>query len=499
MNVLKQLTQTIGLYFFVSASIAATPLYSIQLQTKAPAGLREGKSAVAIYKVCNKTKVSHALTWVPIQGVSIETTANDACVPPFTLGSEKCCQLYLKLNGSQIAKHISAGPRICSSYSPSNKKPDLGACSDPNSSQVLNLQRLSQQENTTPWIKGLSAQSPPPANLQKYVDNIHTLAPGLEIIQLRFPAGATNYSFYAELITHLRAIFGKALMINMVPDNSATSYGPWNCIFPHWECVLGKSIHAMNEVNALLTPGLGFNGFSLEQSYVEPQTAEGYENMQACFRPSTSTGTCPAQTKASTNVEFGNVLPSFGGSDIYGPNKLNFAFIQMYNLGKKITEEYRGLISPAPDSFFPPDSAANCLGGAPFPVWVVDIDSPDAYPLPKIPCTHQATHTYNVYTGADTKLVSAYLTYLFTQYPLLAVAIETSGSPTYMSLSGESDMLGGKAWTLDKLQALHAQMMLDFARLKVEYPSLFASGVSPDSLKFAIWNFEDILKNNFPE
>ncbi len=384
-------------------------------------------------------------------------------------------------------------------------------------------------EQPSGWISVLIAQEVPPtapADLQIYVAKILKLAPALEQIHLRFAAGATNYQTYADLITLLRAAYGSTLAIGFHPDNSNSSCSPWGCSQgadncppdpsgcgptdnATWQCILNKSIIAMNTINAIADPtmsGRGFTIFSLEQSSMENVSTgtpscptDWLSAIKATL--SATTGAISGVTLASPAVKFGNVGPSYGGPEIYGTTKLDFGYTQMYNLGKHLTAQFSSLVTSA-KPYFPAYSAASCLPptGA-FPCMVVDVDSNCAYQPPKIPC-FGPKNCPNVYmytdpvsgSGPSPTLASAYVAFLMTQYPPISNTVPLSGSTVYMMFSGEPEFLGSSGWTLDKINAFNQQLNPNFTALKQRAPGLFpAGGTDPATLKYGIWNYASIL------
>ena len=207
----------------------------------------------------------------------------------------------------------------------------------------------------------------------------------------------------------------------------------------------------------------------------------------------------PGVTPAQPPVRFGNVLGSYGGPDLYGPNGYDYTYPQYYNLGKRLTDDAEVLLQGA-SPYFPIASAQACLDGATGSIEVVDVDSNGAYPAPKIPCFDQKL-VQNVYTttsdgssGADPVLASAYVAYLMTQYPPISNTVELGGSEVFITFSGEPAMLGSPGWTLDKINQFQSQLQSNFASLKAQVPSLFPTGgTDPDTIKYAIWNFDQML------
>jgi hypothetical protein len=507
----KQFFMSLGLVMFSTLGFGSKALYSVEQVIPAVSKLPSNRSSSATYRVCNNAPISQTLTTLPITGITPITTTTGACSDPFTLASNACCLLNLRLRGNEINSSIKQGPVVCKTQSKENNAADRFACSQPSYAESFNTQIIPEVANQNSWINVLVAQNAPPTDLQTYVNNIKNLAPSLDQIHLRFDAGATDYQNFTDLIAMLRTAYSDNLLIGFHPDNSNGSYASWGCTSPDWECVLNKSITAMNTINAQADPnqkGLGFNIFSIEQSYVEPQTPDGYATVKACLNPTTASPSaiCPAGVSKARlpYVHYGNVLPSYGASDQYGPTMLDYGYPQYYNLGKRIISTDSALITAA-NPYFPAYSAANCLASpAPaYPYNVVDVDTPGAYAQPKIPCF---SNTPNVYTYTDPPtvdgpspiLASAYLAYLMTQLePILPVTPAIVGATVFITLSGEPDFLGAPGWTLDKISEFNQDLNSNFSRLKTEFPSLFpAGGEAPSSIQYAIWNFEDILNNN---
>ena len=507
----KKIFTSLILFVFSTLGFGAKALYSVEQVIPAASKLPINRSSSATYRVCNRAPIPQTLTTSPIAGITQITTTTGACSDPFTLAPNACCLLNLRLRGNEIGSSIKQGPLVCKTQGNGNNAADRFACSQPSYAHSFNTQIIPEVPNPNSWISILVAQNAPPADLQTYVNNIKHLAPSLEQIHLRFDAGATNYQVFIDLIAMLRTAYSDSLLIGFHPDNSSGSYASWGCTSSDWACVLNKSIEAMNKINATADPnqkGLGFNIFSIEQSYVEPQNPAGYATVKACLNPgkASPTATCPAGVTLASlpYVSYGNVLPSYGASNQYGPTMLDYGYPQYYNLGKHLPSTYSALITAA-TPYFPAYSAASCLASpAPaYPYNVVDVDTPGAYPQPKIPCF---SNTPNVYTytdpptvnGPSPVLASAYLAYLMTQLePILPVTPAVVGATVFITLSGEPDFLGAPGWTLDKIAEFDQDLNNNFARLKTEFPSLFpAGGEAPSSLKYAIWNFEDILNNN---
>ena len=384
-----------------------------------------------------------------------------------------------------------------------------------------------------PWISVLIAEDPPPGPgdaLAAYVQKIQLLAPGLEQIHLRYKPGVTSYQSYAAAIMALRAAYTTPPVFGFHPDNSHGSCSDWGCTTgdcppdplncgptapSNWQCVLSKSIEAMNAINAILdrtTSGARLTIFSLEQSSVEDVSTSGTHPCETNWLAQIkavlggSSTALPGVTAASPPVKFGNVLPSYGGPEIYGAGGYDFGYPQYYNLGKRLIADWCSLVN-AGSPYFPAVSASDCLSSKcdAIPSWmVVDVDSNNAYQVPKIPCFDPLHHAPNVYTyvepggsGPSPVVAAAYVSFLLTQYQPISGTVDLGGSQVFLTFSGEPEFLGAPGWTLDNINAFHANLMNNFTTLKQLQPGLFpaSGGADPTTLKFAIWNFDEILQS----
>ena len=372
-------------------------------------------------------------------------------------------------------------------------------------------------EAPSTWVSVLIAENAPPAihdDQVTYVEKIVKLAPNLEQIHLRSKnQTALSNQQFANLISLLRDKYGSTLEIGFHPDNSKTSCELWGCgsddctSTASWQCVLNESIILMNTINDIVqkSGNTGFTIFSIEQSYIE-DVANSLAEIKHCLSGSASA--LPNVTPASPAVKFGNVLPSYGSSEIYGSDGYDYGYPQYYNLGKHLTDDACVLLQKqgSDSPYFPDYSAANCLQ-SPCPatsghIFVIDVDTEGAYSDPKIPCLNN-TNIQNAYNtlsggtaGANPTLASACLAYLMTQYPPITGTVALNGAEVFITLSGEPSFLGGSGWTLDSINNFHNQLNTNFSTLKTLVPSLFPSGgTDPSALKYAIWNYDDILNN----
>lgn len=377
------------------------------------------------------------------------------------------------------------------------------------------------------WIAVLIAQYAPPSDLQTYVAKIKKLAPGLEQIHLRIPPTITPESHpaaqeFVELIGLLRAAYGASLEIGFHPDNSRTSCNQWATPLcsdtvcggtpPEsvWTCVLDASIRTMNAMNALCAaespPLVGFEIFSIEQSYVE-DVGSYLTPINNCLAG--DAGALPGVTPAAPAVKFGNVLGNHGGPDVYGPDGYDYGYPQMYNKGEWLvqSDEVTNLVT---DGYFPTLSTP-CFPNADPSTQFHVVDNNVCGPYrPNIPCfeTCPATPQRNIFNtdpatgspGASPDLAASYLAYMMTQRAPISGAVALNGSKVYIAFSGEGTeefpFFGTDGWTLDLIAGFKATLDTKFGNLQQDAPSLFPSGgADPTTLKYAIWQFQPILNN----
>lgn len=467
-----------------------------------------------------------------IPGVTLITTTTDACPSPITLPGGGSCILNLRFNGPQMASSIIGGPvihQVTSTNTPSSYR-----VFQPNQADSFAIKKVAAADlSQNAWIGVLLAQYGHPEDLQTYVNQIYKLAPQAEQIHPRVtpiknptvgpastPAYLPIYQTYADLIAELRTAYAAVpnFQVGFHVDNSKGSETDWGCVKDDWHCVLNNSIIVLNNINALADPkktGQGFNIFSIEQSYLEPVDPPSLEAVKACLNPPLAApdAKCPVETIASPVVTYGEVLPSYGNQSIYGPTKLDYGYPQYYNLVESISEAHGNvLITTQADSYFPPDSAANCIGDAAFPYNVIDANLsrasiPDKPPIPPlIPCftpnvqpppyPFPANDVFTYQSLANPVLAGAYDAYLVTQLPPISKTIETHGSTVYITFSGEPQFLGSTGWTLEKINAFNTQLNSNFTTLNTLIPGIIPPDVETKKIKYAIWNYDQILTNN---
>lgn len=506
---------------------AGQPLFKLVAVQKPPANIASNASASAVYSVTNNTRTTLKLAMQQIRGITQITTTTGACKAPFTLASGQHCLLNLRINGTQLPLTLTQGPVVC------NDNPNPSLCAQPSLADSINMTVTSAEPiGQNAWISVLIAQDEPPSDIQTYVNQIHTLAPAAEQIHLRVvpilnPTAGSSlpiYQFYADLIAALQTAYATtpSFQVGYHPDNSKGSERYWGCTADDWQCVLNDSIIVLNNINAIAAPNsksVGFTIFSIEQSYLEPVDSPTLQAVKACLNPAVAApgAVCPVATIASPVVKYGDVLPSYGDSTIYGTDMLDYGYPQYYNLVEPINSHDGGiLISSNSDSYFPPDSAANCISGdAVFPYNVIDANL-SGKPIPKnaprpqlIPCfesnvqppppppyPNPINDVFTYQNTANPTLASAYVAYLMTQLPPISETVNTNGSTVYITFSGEPQFLGATGWTADKINEFSQQLNGHFTTLNQLIPGIIPSSVNTSTIKYAIWNFTAILANN---
>lgn len=497
---------------------AATPIVSITALYKAPTQLAPNSFTAAVYQVTNNASTVSSFVLQPIPGVTQVTNLPGACQNPIVLTQNQSCLLNLRITGQGIAELTQSGPIICQ-----NANRPI-ACSQPSQTDSLRIVKTTANLTQNTWIKVLIAQDAPPNDIATYMNQIISLAPALNQIHFRFPAGGKNYSTYSDLVNLFRTAYGSNLLLGFHPDASSSSYSDWGCSSGNWQCVLNQSIIAMNQINAQADPqhtGNGLTIYSIEQSYVYPTTSQGYRDVKACLNPPTVTpcpaticGTCPTGVTIATPpyVKYGSVLPSYGdcgGSPDcqYGSDALDYGYPQNYNLGKNLGG-YTDLIT---NGFFPSFTTTCVSAPFPNPLYVVDEDNGSSPYTPQIPCNSPANaFVYaNPTTGVtpDVGVASAYVAYPMTQLPPITNVPDTNGATVYLVFSGEGQpdypslFLGAPGWSLANILAFYQGINTNFTTLNNQYPAMFSGGVfdqgiDPSLIQYGIWNFDSILANN---
>ncbi|MCX7123204.1 MAG: hypothetical protein NTV32_06005 [Gammaproteobacteria bacterium] len=207
------------------------------------------------------------------------------------------------------------------------------------------------------------ASTPPACNEQTQVCNVQalieensvgfsvlqnaiTITPDLQQLHLRIsgPQAAPPYNSESSgfattlaLIQQIRAI-APNLQLGFHPDNnSSDSYGAWGCSQGDHVCVFSNSIAYMNAINNALPKGtVGFNIFSIEQSYVEEAIIIKGVDVPAqeklCLQGQVIPGVCTVA--ANPAVAYANVAGNPYASDLLNSTHYDYAYPQMYNLSK---------------------------------------------------------------------------------------------------------------------------------------------------------------------
>lgn len=511
---------------FLQVSMAGSkPLYTIAAIQQAPTSIASNQSAVASYRVTNNTKTDKTLVIKAIAGVTVVTTTSDACSWPIELGPGASCILNLTINGPDIPGSIIGGPVVCKVV-PNTTQVNNGACSQPSNAESFRITKAPAADLTqNGWIGVVIAQSEPPADIETYVNNIYSFAPMADEVHIRVspilnptadPSSNPKYQYFANVIAALKAKYAANpnFQVGYHVDASKGSAQYWGCASGDWHCVLTDTIVVLNNINALADPGKqgkGFTIYSIEQSYIIPVDPPTINNVKACLNPATS-GTCPVSVTASPTQLYGDVLPSYGSSDIYGPNYLDRGYVQTYNLLKELSAaDGNVLVTSAADSFFPPDSAANCISGS-YPYNVIDANltggpiplNPPRLPLipcfdsntPSTPYPNPANDVFTYNNMADPALAAAYDAYLMSQLPPISVQINTNGAIVYITFSGEPEFFGSTGWTYSKMTSFYDTLNSNFTRLNTLIPGIIPPTADVSAIKYGIWNFDQILENN---
>ncbi len=519
----------IFLIFYSQLTLSGSkPLFSITAISQAPRYIASNQSTSATFLVKNNTNSTKTLVMQPILGVSVETTTTNACHYPIILGGGKSCILNLIINGSQIPDTILSGPIVCQVIA-NTTNPNPALCSQPNASESFLITKSAAADlSQNAWISVMLAQSEPPSDITTYVNQIYALAPQAEQIHIRVspilnpvadPTSNSKYQFFADVIAALRAKYATNpnFLVGYHVDNSKGSEPYWGCADNDWHCVLSDSITVLNNINAIADPakkGIGFSIYSIEQSYVIPVDPDSIKDVKACLNPADAAvgATCPISVTASPTVKYGDVLPSYGASNIYGTDAFDYGYPQYYNLVESLTSAHGSiLVTSASDSYFPPDSAANCISGS-YPYNVIDANL-TGNPIPKnaprpplIPCfdSNESSSPYpnpanDVFTHNNTAnptLAAAYDAYLMTQLPPISEQINTNGAIVYITFSGEPEFFGGSDWSYANISSFNQLLNSNFTKLNQLIPGIIPTGVNTSQIKYAIWNFEQILANN---
>lgn len=400
------------------------------------------------------------------------------------------------------------------------------------------------QPGTTPtpsntWIKILVDQDGPfiygtdSAAAQAYANAVYQLAPGATQIHIRVsaqtPLSTSPLTFDASIINQYSVLLNTlmktylnnnpktTLQLGYHPDNDnhKDMYQGWGCSDQDWQCVLNRSIAFMNAVNNQLkdTPQAQFKIFSIEQSYFETDPGlTSIQNIKACLSGNNEAGSCPKNvTVASPTTTYGIVSGNGGrgGDNQYGPDLYDFGYPQGYNLAQLYDAS-----NPPP---VPPEFPVSSLPNGALPTtgqyYVVDTDPSCTYwhknnfPYLPMQMTQQCQKlgnnvTFSVYGDPNTTpititpdLAGNYVAWLLS-WKNLQPQTSTGGEITWM-FSGEASpsFMGVTGWTLDQIHSFYqsvVQYLNTYHNNNPQNPS------DASTIPFGIWNYDQILLNNFP-
>ncbi len=405
--------------------------------------------------------------------------------------------------------------------------------------QLCQLQVLIAQYPTNP-----DPTATGPGSLAQ-IEAFLTLAPNLTQLHLRFegwvPAGQTPtpalfnaaVTQTVALVNAIRALPGGAtIALGFHPDNDQHSSAPiWGCAStPTAECVFSNSIAFMNAVNAQLPPGTGFSIFSIEQSYIEPQTlapptpaqpageddiAAEKDCLQGNFPPSTQVFQCTVVAKPA--VQYGYVSPSCGASNLYDSEHYDYGYPQMYNLTVNWTDPTTNTASnqeglPLPTEDYPngtlvPGQKYALMDAIP---WSGQKEPPPSTIIPTL-LNPQGPDIRSVYqpnilesntidpVDAAQVVATVLVKDLGTGASMSGSTcstgnISSDGSIRYFTLSGEPEFLGGNYdsknpgaafyWTRQDLINFFNDLTGDLQQQGVQ---------DPQDIPFAIWSFDTML------
>lgn len=383
-----------------------------------------------------------------------------------------------------------------------------------------------------PWVSVLVAQvqapefndqasTPLTKDIDAYALNLYNLAPNAKQIHLSVKPNGAALNFGAAptpgamitLIQALRKNYSQTpdLLIGFHPDNFYSDIGGWvtqdgtRCSAEknaNWQCAMQASIDYMNLVNQDFQPFKknaqykGFDIFSVEQSYVEVDSTMNLAQEKACLNAGASAN-CPLKRKSLTNVSYGYVAPSCGGPDQYGINAFDFGYPQFYNLYHNYT--FNDSQAPFPPSTLPSSQKGTYV--------IVDADlqckltNSHNGELPNFICKKEDGQTLtSSYQKADSSIPASYLAWIMGN----KYAIEGNtnfpcnlDAEIFVTLSGEPEFLGGRGWTIAKINQFHSELMQNLQNSQKLSPS--AQGLSREqinNMRFAIWQFQPIINNN---
>ena len=115
------------------------PTFSLEPTTPTAVSIPDIGTVTVNYRVTNNTKLTRALTVVPVKGISQNTTGPGYCGSPFTLSSKQSCLLSLELHGDELPSKVRGGPVVCKTNGPGDNTPSPYLCSQPNAANSLDV------------------------------------------------------------------------------------------------------------------------------------------------------------------------------------------------------------------------------------------------------------------------------------------------------------------------------------------------------------------------
>lgn len=327
------------------------------------------------------------------------------------------------------------------------------------------------QEND--WVSVLIEENPPTLDdPQTWVNKVKLFAPNLKQILLRVKpvdASEDNTSLvngYTNLIKDLRSAYPN-IEIGFHPDNDKHDFAYWKdksgtpCT-ADWKCVVNQSLNIMNQIdNQLKTQSIkGFDIYSVEQSYIE-----------------TTDPSMPAEvkkylTQQVPGIKYAYVSPGYS-PELISKSQYDYEYPQYYNLW---TDKKSGEVPNLPEISTAPTATNFEVMDARPPQDPVNVTV-----LPNYSKSFLANGT-SVYQNGDPQLAATYLSYILHErqasYPM------TSNNGTiFITLSGESEFLGGDKWTLQNVCKFHQDLIND----------LQSQGIDVSNVQFAIWNVSNLI------
>ncbi len=142
-KIIKRLGIIILVSFSVISSLqAAQPKFTIIPITSTTVILQPTDIATVNYVVTNQTKITRALTMIPVTGLSQTSSGSGICSNPFTLAYNQSCTLSLQIHAAELpVGAFQIGIELCKTEDNTNT-PDRFLCSQTSSTNELKITRL---------------------------------------------------------------------------------------------------------------------------------------------------------------------------------------------------------------------------------------------------------------------------------------------------------------------------------------------------------------------